>query len=516
MTGAVRWTGGLVFTGARYAEALLIDDGRIVAVGDDASVRRVSPTGTEHRPLDGRTIVPGLIDAHLHLGEIARYRAGLDLAPVRSLEELTARLAEWVEQRPSGPIVGRGFDLERGGDERWPTALVLDGVVRDRPVLLYHASGHAAVANSAALEEAGIDPAASVGDDPTVGHGPDGRPDGRLVEGALRRIAPIADRGSPVGGPELAAAAQALAVQGITAVGTVASPPEERIELTALARAGRLPIAVRAYRRLGDPAGERPSADPTARFDLVGVKGFLDGAFGPRTAELEAPYDDAPESRGLAVGDDAEIASALDAAVADGLAPALHAIGDRAIARAVRLLTPFAGRTARPLRIEHAGVTPPALFPALEALRPTLVVQPGFVWSDGWLADRLGAGRARWAYAFRTLRARGIPLAGSTDAPFDPVDVWRGLRASVQRLAPDGRSANRTPGEALPVEEAVRLFTGDAAAALGLTDRGELRPGAAADLVVVRPGGLAAAVLGPGAPVEEVWVDGRPVPALPA
>jgi predicted amidohydrolase YtcJ len=517
VTDACLWTGGRIFTGAGYAEALLVEDGRVLGVGPADTLYRLAPTGAERRSLEGRLLVPGLIDAHLHPAEIARVRVGLDVASATSREALGSLLARWAVAHPDGPIVGRGWDPERWADLRPPDVHEIDRVVRDRPVVLYHASGHAAVANSAALLGVGIDPGQSAPDDPTVGRFPDGRANGLLYEAAMRPLAPLSQAAVPLSADLLERTLDELPSFGITAVGSMGTSAEELAALRNLASADRLPVSVRAYVRLSDRAVAGGLAGRTVgRFAVVGVKGYLDGAFGPRTAWLTEPYADAPGRRGIEVGDEPALADELADAVGLGLAPALHAIGDRAVARALRLLAPWIGRTDVPARIEHAALTPPELLPELDRLRPMLVVQPGFVWSDGWLPSRLGRERARWAYAFRTLGSRGVPLAASSDAPFDPLDPWRGLRAAVRRHDGAGRSANPDPGEALSPEEALGLYTTGAAEALGLSSRGHLEPGAWADLVVLSVPSLALALDSRSIPVAETWVDGRRIFRAPS
>jgi predicted amidohydrolase YtcJ len=331
----------------------------------------------------------------------------------------------------------------------------------------------------------------------------------------MRPVASIAVAAFPPEPTALARTLRFLASLGLTTVSTMNTGPEELEVLRGLADGGGLPIRVRAYVRLAllekfspaDLAGTRADG----RYGVTGVKAFADGAFGPRTAWLREPYSDAPEESGVPVGSEAELSTALAAAVGRGLAPAVHAIGDRALERVLRLLAPSIGATRAPARVEHAALTPPELLPALDRVRPALVVQPGFLWSDAWLSHRLGPARARWAYAFRTLADRGHLLAGSSDAPYDPVDPWRGLAACVGRTDPDGRSANPLTAEALPAEEALLLYTTNAARALGEPELGTLEVGARADLVLTRSPDLSRAVaMGSGA-VERTWVGGLPV-----
>ncbi len=512
MTGATLWLDGTVFTGRRYVEALLVDDGTVVAAGDRASVVGQAPTGTERRSLAGALVVPGLVDAHLHVAELARSWEGLDLAGAPSLASLLDRVAAWGASHPAGPLVGRGLDPERFPDRRWPTSADLDRLDGDRPIVLVHASGHAAVVNSEALRSSGLASGSVPVRPEFVGRFPDGAPNGVLYEEALGAVDRLRSAGAPVTPDALARTLARLPDLGIVAVGAMSLTLEEWRGLRDLAGERRVPITVRGYVRLALLDGVVPAelGREGDQVRLAGVKAFLDGAFGPRTAALETTYADDPTTAGQEVGADRELGDALDRAAERGLAPALHAIGDRAVARAARLLTGRFRAGGPPPRIEHASLTPPSGLRSLEASRATLVVQPGFVWSDAWLGARLGAARARWAYAFRTLRDRGLHLAGSSDAPYDAPDPWRGVRATVARRDPSGASANPDPREALPPEEALALYSSEGWAALG-EEGGTLEPGSRADLLVLAAPTLAAALGLAEHPVRETWIAGRRV-----
>jgi hypothetical protein len=509
------WYNGRVFTGRQYAEALLIDQGRVVAAGSVDAVRRSAPAGTEAVDLQGKLVIPGLIDSHLHVAELTHAREGLEVGNVRSVPDLIVQVRRWAEDHPTGAVVGRGWDAERLGRGAWPTREELDEAVADRPLVLYHASGHAAVVNSATLATVGVDRTTRDPHGGRVGRTKEGEPDGALYEEAMRWVSPLTLAAHPPDPKALERTFRHVASLGITTVAAMNVGREEATALRELAGGHRLLVRVRTYLRLSSfeeilgtvgPRGQEPDY-----LAVTGVKGFTDGAFGPRTAWLSSPYEDAPFERGLPTGTDEELSAELSRAVDRGLAPALHAIGDRAVERALRLLRPLVGRSRAPLRIEHAGLTPPELFPLLDRVRPVLGVQPGFIWSDSWLAARLGRDRARWAYAFRTLSDRGHLLAGSSDAPYDPVDPWRGMSAAVHRRDPEGRSANPETAEAIPSEGAIQMYTVNGGLALGEPDLGRLEPGARADLVVLDALDLSRAFTRGSPGVLETWVNGARV-----
>jgi predicted amidohydrolase YtcJ len=513
VTEATIFVGGRVFTGQRYVPALLVENGEVLLAGTEREVRREAPTGAEVVDLGGTLVAPGLIDAHVHVAEVTRQREGLSLAGIGSMPALAEAVRAWSSTHPTGTVIARGWDPERFVGHAWPTRAELDGLLADRPLGIVHVSGHALVVNSVALAVAGI--SADTADPPggRFGRAPSGAPDGRVFESAVGLLDSRLPAPEPLAPEALRRTLEGAAEFGLTTLGAMSVGPEEAVGLRRLAADGDLPVRLRIYLRARgvagyyrDPGG--PSGPP-GWFSVVGLKAFTDGAFGPRTAWLSAPYSDEPSSSGMPAATDAELGEVLATARARHLVPALHAIGDRAVARALSLLADHPLPYGHRARIEHAALTPPALWPALGEVRPALVVQPGFVWSDAWLADRLGPARVRWAYAFRTLLDRGHLIAGSSDAPYDPMDPWRGLRAAMRRTDPDGRSANPEPTEALGAEDAVRLYTTNAGAALGSPGLGGLEPGAPANLVRLGAPTLEAAIALGARSVRETWAAGR-------
>ncbi|MCI4320125.1 MAG: amidohydrolase [Thermoplasmata archaeon] len=486
---------GRVFTGRDYVEAFLVENGRIVAIGTDADVRRQRPVGCPIHRLHGQLVIPGLVDPHIHLIEIVRARRGVPLGDVRSLGDLVGRLQCWGEEHPTGPIVGRGWDERQFAEGRAPTRRELDRVGTARAVVLYRVCGHAAVVNSVALDSvgAGTKPPTVLGG--RFGEEQDGSPDGRIYERALELLQPIVNSAPPPSADDLRAVTEEAASMGLTMVGSVNAPLEELASVAELATGPTLPLRLRLYVRADQwrPGHALPKIRPNgeSRSIVRGLKAITDGSFGARTAWLDEPYADDPSTSGLAVWPEARLRELARAAAEAKISLALHAIGDRALATVVRV---FADESELPApRVEHASLVPPSLLRAVASFRGTIVVQPHFAETDGWIPDRLGAERAQWAYAWRSLLTCGAKLAGSSDAPFDAFDPWSGMKSAV-----DGAAWRRAPGgrdpERLTPEEAVAMYTVGGARALDEHGPHGLAVDGPADFVVVRAKQLSSAV----------------------
>lgn len=488
------WVDGRVFTGSGYAEAVLAEGGRFVAVGSRDEVRRAAPTGTVWHPLGGRLVVPGLIDPHLHWRDSVVAAVGVDLRGCRSLREIGDRVAAADAPGAGTPVFGHGWDQERLPERRYPTRRDLDTIEADRPVVLTRVCQHAAVLNSRALERLGIgrDTVAPPGG--RIGREADGEPDGLLFDRALGAIRPLYE---PFFTAHASAALDVLARLSVRAVTMIGAMNAGRAEVALLAerRGAPLPVGLRAYLsfelRTEAAALRAARLGPEAR--VVGVKLVLDGSLGARTAWLEAPYTDEPSARGYPLLTDEEATEAIRAAHAERLQVAMHAIGDRALHAAVEL----AERSDGPSRIEHASVVPPVLLDRVVRLGAPIVVQPGFLESDSWIPARLGPVRARWTYPFRQLIERGAAVAASSDAPVEPFDPWIGIRILVHRVG-------------LAPEVAVRLYSTMAARALGESDGGRIGVGAPASLAVLAAPDLPSAIQA-GGPVVQVVHRGRVV-----
>ncbi|MCI4325042.1 MAG: amidohydrolase [Thermoplasmata archaeon] len=510
MGGTILWKDGRIFTGRRYVEAVLAEDGRVVAAGPTRTVVRAAGTGTQRVDLHGRLAVPGLVDAHLHLAETARAVVSADLRGARSLREVGERVRAWARKNPEGPLLGLGWEEAGFVEHRYPTAADLGEWVGDRPGALYRVCTHAAVVSPRLLETLGV---RSDSPDPPggrIGRDADGSPNGLLFDRALEPLSDWVDRSVSTRPEAMGRVLEAAAGLGLTTLGAVSASPAEVEATVGLARRTPLPARVVFYLRANDRArfGELRRRSRTDSTDLVGVKLVADGAFGPRTAWLTRPYHDAPQESGFALRTEPELRTILQEADAAGAALAVHAIGDRTLARVLDAFEAL--RPSRRPRIEHASLTPPSLLRRLRTVRPLLVVQPGFVPSDSWIVERLGTRRARWTYTFASFLRDGHAPAGSSDSPVEPLDPWLGVAAAV-----GPRAATGAP-EQVDLESALRFYTVHGGEALGHPAVGHLDPGAVADLVVSRAPTLRAAVAMGAANVARVYRDGAPVGPRPA
>ncbi len=501
-------------TGRADADSVLIRDGRISAIGWS---KDLGDRGLPEKRFDG-AISPGFCDAHLHpIG----YTAALhrpSLKDAADFEAVAEAMAAAAAARPDGSAVtGLRLDDESLDEGRLPDRHLLDRAVPDRPALMVRYCGHVSIANTRALELAGIGPDTPDPEGGSIDRDGRGLPTGvlretagDLVSTAIRSLAPPVTRDDVLGGMT------ALASLGLTSVGGVVDIREGcwaggGSELDALIEAAPdLPIRVAALVIAHTPedlelAAERmATAGPKLAF--LGLKAFADGSLGGRTAAMHEPYHDRPGERGTHRLDPAWAHRMSTAALRLGGRVAIHAIGDAANGRVLDVMECLLDEGADPtmLRVEHASVLTPDDITRLARLGVTAVIQPAFLASEAsWLENRLGPDRLARTYAFRTLADAGVPLAGSSDSPVEPPHPLWGMAAARDRCG-------LTPAERLTAGEAYDLFTVDSATAIGETRM--LQPDEPADLVVldrdpieIEPDGLRAAR------VLATFVEGFPV-----
>jgi predicted amidohydrolase YtcJ len=507
-------SGGTIYPAPEAApvEALLIEDGRVKALGTLAEVQAEAdeivaraagfryPLEIERIDLAGGTAVPGLVDAHGHLEGLGEALENVDLVGCASIEELIERVAARAAQQPIGTwVLGRGWDQTLWPGVEFPLHDALSARVPDHPVYLERVDGHAAFVNALALERAGLlapDAAAQAPAGGRIVLDAAGRPSGVLVDAATALVA------SRIPPPDAAArerrvlAAQtALLAAGLTGMHDMGTAPETLAVLRALERDGRLKLRVASYvwanEGLAGFGRLSPERDLDAKLRVVGAKLMLDGALGSRGAALLAPYADAPDEQGLMQLTPEVFAQRLEEVVRAGLQPATHAIGDRANRVALdayaHALGGRSGARLRP-RVEHAQVVAPEDWERFEALGVIPSMQPTHATSDmRWAEARLGPERVAGAYAWRRLSGPRAPLACGSDFPVESPSPLAGLYAARTRQDAHGAPAGGwLPAQRLDGAAALAGFTtGAAFAAHEEERRGRLAPGCAADLTVL-------------------------------
>lgn len=486
---ALLFHGGRVHVGdGTSAEALLAVDGRVRAVGTLAEVRR-SSGDAEAIDLDGGLMTPGWIDTHVHFLWWAIQMSQIDVREAATVDEALAAIERHAQALPAGAwIQGGRFDKNRWG--RWPTAAELDRVTAGRPAALRSRDGHSRWLNSAALQAARIDRTTSSPAGGVIERDADGAPTGILKENANWLVDAVVP--APDDAECLAAIARGQAEahrRGIVGIEDLESASAFR----AFARhheRGLLALRV----AMGIPFGSLDAAVELGLRTGLGdawlrighLKIFTDGALGSQTAALEEPYAGSTD-RGLLTIDPADLGAAVAQAADAGIAVAIHAIGDRAVAAALDAIAPT--RAIHPKlrqRVEHVQLVRAADIPRFGTLGIIASMQPIHATSDRDLVDRYwGPERARRAYPWRALAAAGAALAFGSDAPVEPIDPLRGIHAAVDRRRPTDHDRWQ-PQEALTLDAAIAGYTSGAAYATGRErEAGTLAVGMRADATVI-------------------------------
>ncbi|MHA7819207.1 MAG: amidohydrolase [Erythrobacter sp.] len=489
-----------------------------ITIGEDGEVKRFTQLvfddegiithvleRSEDRPDDidfamdgkGQVMLPGMIDAHVHVMGIGFGALTLDLSETESLEEALAAIAAFAEENPGRPwILGRGWNQEKWGLGRFPTAAELDTIVPDRPVWLQRVDGHAAWANGLAMEQASVTRETR---DPSGGRiirDADGNPTGVFIDNAEALVA-----GSvPPPRPEdrdaaLLMAQEQLLANGITAVADMGTSIEDWQTFRRAGDIGSLRIRIMAYASSPEAMELIGGTGPTPwlyedRLRLNGIKLYVDGALGSRGATLKEPYEDEPGTSGLALTTPAQLRNRMSRAALDNFQTAVHAIGDAANADVLYAIEELSETYTgdRRWRIEHAQIVDTADLARFGEHGIIASMQPLHQTSDRTMAEaRLGEDRLGGAYAWRSILEVGGKLAFGSDAPVEPADAFAGLAVAISRTDAEGQPfGGWRAQEAVSREQALAGFTSDAAYA-GFADGrfGRLVPGERADFIFV-------------------------------
>ena len=480
-------------------DALLVDNGKVVATGSDAALAK---RAGDAKVIDGhgKTLLPGLIDAHGHVLELGYARNQADLTGTRSIDEALARIKAYAQSHPEARwITGGGWNQVIWKLGRFPTAKELDAVVADRPVWLSRVDGHAAWANSAAMTLAGITRDTKDPPGGRIERDAQGNPTGVFVDGATALVGAVV--------PEPTDTERAAALD--TALAEMAS-----VGLTGVDDAGIDLPNYRLYKRYADEHKLTARIDAMIRdtgeaFDTIAAEGpldgygngylnvhsvklFADGALGSRGAAMTAPYSDDPHNHGLLFMSPGTMTSKIEKAFAKGYQVCIHAIGDAANHEVLDSFTAaykvHPNAKALRNRVEHAQIVSLNDIPRFVPLQLIASMQPTHATSDMNMAeDRVGHQRLLGAYAWQRFLKQGTVVAFGSDFPVESPNPFFGLHAAVTRQ----NHENQPPGgwfpdQKLSLVQALRAFTLSAAyAGHAEKTQGSLEPGKYADFILI-------------------------------
>jgi predicted amidohydrolase YtcJ len=492
---------GVIYTGdpaKPRVEAIACRGERIVATGTTAEIRKLIDPQTRVIDLHGGFAMPGFNDAHLHLGSAAQAKLTVNLEGAKSLAEFQKRIRERVAiAKPGEWITGRGWDHTLWSPASFPTRRDLDAISTDHPMLFTHISGHVAVANSKALELAGITAATPNPPGGEIEHDAQGQPDGMLKEGSayglVSRKIPGDTAEQRRKGIELALAEAAK--YGVTSMQDNSSWADF-LAYGELKKEGKLTARITEWLPFDAPLDklqqmrtEGGTTDPWLKTGAL--KGFMDGALGTGTAALLAPYSDEPKNSGILESHPDDLNKMSIERDKAGFQIAFHAIGDRGNRVALDAFAAVVaanGERDRRDRIEHAQIVAPEDFARFASLKVIASMQPSHQTTDmRWAEKRLGPERIKGAYAWKTMLDHGVKLAFGTDWPVEVINPMRGVHACVTRQLPDGTPAGGwQPQEKISMDECIRDYTmGSAYAEFEEGKKGQIVPGQFADVIVL-------------------------------
>jgi hypothetical protein len=478
-----------------WADGLAVAGDRIVGIGSSAEIRKLASADTRVIDAHGMMIVPGFIDSHIHFLEGGFGLSSVQLRDAKTPREFAQRIAAYAATVPPGTWITHGdWDHERWGGEL-PRRDWIDSVTPAHPVWVRRLDGHMSLANSAALAAAGVTSATKDVAGGTIVRDERGEPTGIFKDNAesvvARAIPPASQQQED---RALDAAMRYVAGRGVTSVhhmGTWADLAvfERAHEARRLATRIYAAVPIATWERLRDAVASRGAGD--AWLKIGSLKGFVDGSLGSHTAAMLEPFTDAPNDCGLFVNTPENLYQWTSGADNAGLHMIVHAIGDRAIRTQLDIFERVArenGPRDRRFRIEHAQHLSPPDIPRFAQLGVIASMQPYHAIDDGRWAERvIGAERARWTYAFRSLLDARARLAFGSDWFVAPATPLEGIYAAVTRRTLDGAHPDGWhPEQRISVEEALRAYTSDAAyAAFDELDKGRLASGTLADFVML-------------------------------
>jgi predicted amidohydrolase YtcJ len=493
------------FNSIERVEAIAVRADRIEAVGENAEILKLRGPETQVVDLNGKFVMPGFNDAHVHLASGGAERLNVNLVGVKSLDEFRERIRQKVDAAAPGDwILGGGWDENLWPVKSLPTRWDIDEITTDHPVFLERVDGHIAVANTRALQLASITIASRDPKGGKIDRDSTGQPNGIVRETATQAIRaaipePTHDKRRQALETALAEAAQ----WGVTSVQDYSPSWDDFKILEEIEKEGKLTARVSEWlpfddslEELDTKRKEHPASDNMLHTGML--KAFMDGSLGSHTAALIDPYSDDPKNVGLPRYDAAKLNEMTKERVLAGYQIGFHAIGDKAAQMALdafaeaekaakeKKVKAANGGSDYRLRIEHAQVVTPLQIVKFRDLKVIASMQPSHVLTDmPWAEARLGPKRAAHSYAWAEFLKRGVSLAFGTDFPIEPISPLRGLYAATTRQSESGKQ-EYFPEQKISMDEAIAAYTvGSAFAEFAEKEKGRIAPGMLADFVVL-------------------------------
>lgn len=490
-------------------QSLGVKDGKIIFLGTNDEAKNVS--SKELIDLKGKMMIPGMADAHLHLYAYCQNLTFVDLSKVHNINEMISLMKEKVKNVKKGDWVkGVNFDQSKWKENRFPTLEEMNSISKDNPVIIKRCCLHAVVANSKALEIAGIGKNYQAGSGGIVELDKNGMPNGILREQSTKvfdDILPDPLKDIEVQKKIMQDVLNDMSSKGITTIHTYAAKIwqyNEDINIYKnFEKEGKLPLRVTVcIDELFEPEilTKEKLNNPYRKVQLGAYKIFSDGSMGSRSAALKKPYSDDPQNSGFMLFTQEELNNKILTGYEHGLQPAIHAIGDRALDMTLAAIehtlktTKEKGMTDEeqknrlPFRIIHVQMIDDDLLERMKKLPLVLDIQPIFLCTDlHWIEDRIGKERLKGSFALKTMEKAGLIQTGGSDCPVETYEPLKGIYAAVTRQDMEGYPTEGfLPEERLSVYEALCMYTKNVPYATGQESvLGTLEIGKFADLTVL-------------------------------
>ena len=490
-------------------QSLGVKDGKIIFLGTDEEGKNIS--SKELIDLKGKMMIPGMADAHLHLYAYCQNLTFVDLSKVHNINEMINLMKEKVKNVKKGDWVkGVNFDQSKWKENRFPTLEEMNSISKDNPVIIKRCCLHAVVANSRALEIAGIGKNYQAGSGGIVELDKNHMPNGILREQSTKvfdDILPDPLKDIEVQKKIMQDVLNDMSSKGITTIHTYAAKIwqyNEDINIYKnFEKEGKLPLRVTVcIDELFEPEilTKEKLNNPYRKVQLGAYKIFSDGSMGSRSAALKKPYSDDPENSGFMLFTQEELNNKILTGYEHGLQPAIHAIGDRALDMTLSAIehtlktTKEKGMTDEeqknrlPFRIIHVQMIDDDLLERMKKLPLVLDIQPIFLCTDlHWIEDRIGKERLKGSFALKTMEKAGLIQTGGSDCPVETYEPLKGIYAAVTRQDMEGYPIEGfLPEERLSVYEALCMYTKNVHYATGQENvLGTLEIGKFADLTVL-------------------------------